>query len=83
MDNSRQILFAKHLLKDKKNDLNETILLREIEQGTNRWTKLFFKYLKEINITIQNVQTFTKTQIVNKKKKKKKKLGHRKVEKGS
>ena len=65
-----KILFAKHLLKDKRNYLNKTILLREIEQGTNRWTKIFFKYLKEINITIQNVQTFTKTQIVDKKKKK-------------
>ena len=61
-----KILFAKHLLKDKRNDLNKTILLREIEQGTSRWTKVFFKYLKEINITIQNVQTFTKIQIVNK-----------------
>ena len=61
-----KILFAKHLLKDKRNDLNKTILLREIEQGTSRWTKIFFKYLKEIKITIQNIQTFTKTQIGNK-----------------
>ena len=64
-DAKTKILFAKHLLKNKRNYLNTTILLREIEQGTSRWTKTFLKYLKEINITIQNVQTFKKTQIVN------------------
>ena len=65
-DAKTKILFAKHLLKEKRNDLNKNIISGEIEQGKSKWTKILFKYLKEIKLTIQEVQTLTKPQIVKK-----------------
>ena len=65
-DAKTKILYAKHLLKEDRNELNRNIILKEIEQNASKWIKILFKYLKEIGITITDVQTLTKPQIIKK-----------------
>lgn len=64
-----KILFAKHLLKEKRNELVRNIFLKEYENGDTKWIKTLKTYMSKIDINIAQINSLSKNSVIEKIKK--------------
>ncbi len=68
-DMKTKILFAKHLLKENRNELTRSIFLKEIENSNNKWIKTVKTYMKKIDINTAQTNNLSTHDIIQKVKK--------------
>ena len=59
-----KILFAKHLLKENRNELTINIFIKEFENDDTKWVKTLKVYMKKIDMNITQINSLSKYIII-------------------
>lgn len=63
-DGKIKILFAKHILKESRNELMREIFLEEYEKGQTTWIKTLKAYMLNMNLTLRDIKNVKKESII-------------------